>query len=289
MPLSRYQRLEWLKQMFTDVSLSSPNSIGSFVGFATGDPGDDAGNSDTGTTQNESTVTVRSAFSGGSWTITSGPDIHGNYLAYSANEQQSCSGSAVLSYWYMSTTSSTGTKHNWWEQFPSPVNVTASDFIRFAPHRCRFRFDSVVSNYWAFSQDGGLLEFGLGSPLTVDGLLNLYMALSSTPPYADGTNVTEPTGGAYARALVDTSGSGIMMSTQWIGFGSTNIAQAYNSSAITFPTATGSWSGLTHWALYSASTGGNMCFYGALDSTVNVLTGETPSFLVNDFQVNMPP
>ncbi|MFA5379906.1 MAG: hypothetical protein WC455_29370 [Dehalococcoidia bacterium] len=97
----------------------------------------------------------------------------------------------------------------------------------------------------------------------------LYLALSTTTPAKDGTNVTEPAGGAYARedisAVVSRSGSTIS-----------------NTSDIAFTTATDSWGTITYGAIYSASEAGTMLWFGALTtpkaigsgSQCTVLTGE---------------
>jgi hypothetical protein len=287
MPMSREQRYQILRQCFTDISLSgSTHGLGAVFHFTTADPGDDAGTGDTGTTQNESTVTSAGAVSGSYITTYDGPNGHALKVLPNNQALSAASGSAVFTHLIMRVSAG----HNFWEQMPYPVNVASSDVVRFAPYKLKFGFSDVVSNWWALEDEfsTGLLE-ALTSFSTASGVSLMYMALSSTAPAPDGTNVTEPTGGGYARTLVDTSGTGIDLAVRQVGWGTSNIAQAYNLANITFPTATAPWSGLTHWAMYDAFTGGNLCFFGALDSTVNVLTGETPSFLIDDWHVNSPP
>lgn len=100
----------------------------------------------------------------------------------------------------------------------------------------------------------------------------VYVGLSSTTPAqgAPVTNVTEPSGGSYAR--VATTGS------TW------NAAAAgatSNALAITFPTATADWAAaanLTYFVFYDASSAGNILGYAALTTAKNALNGDTLSF-----------
>jgi len=100
----------------------------------------------------------------------------------------------------------------------------------------------------------------------------VFVGLSSTTPAqgAPVTNVTEPTGGAYAR--VATTGA------TWnaAAAGSTT-----NAAAVTFPTATADWAGgsnLTYFVFYDAATAGNILGYAALTTAKNCLNGDTLSF-----------
>mgnify|MGYP000938087003 FL=1 len=88
----------------------------------------------------------------------------------------------------------------------------------------------------------------------------LYLALSTTTPAKDGTNVTEPTTGAYARVDVSSilSRSGSTIS---------------NTSDIVFTTATDSWGTITHGVLYTAATDGTFVWFGALTTPKVVSSG----------------
>lgn len=91
---------------------------------------------------------------------------------------------------------------------------------------------------------------------------SVYVGLSSTAPNVDGTNVTEPTGGGYARVLV-----GIYNQSGTHKFGEPENDEIKNDEFIYFPESTGSWGDtLTHFVLYSAETGGNLLAYGLLKS-----------------------
>lgn len=49
------------------------------------------------------------------------------------------------------------------------------------------------------------------------------------------------------------------------------------STAITFPTATGSWGSVTGWGVFDAQTSGNLLYYGSLSATKTITTGDTAS------------
>lgn len=107
---------------------------------------------------------------------------------------------------------------------------------------------------------------------------SVYVGLSSTAPSADGTNVTEPTGGGYERVLVGTyNQSGTFK------FGAPENDEIKNSDFIYFPESSGSWGDtLTHFVLYSAETGGNLLAYGLLQSggTATPITVDTEKTVV---------
>jgi hypothetical protein len=47
-----------------------------------------------------------------------------------------------------------------------------------------------------------------------------------------------------------------------------------NSGDITFPTATASWSTVTHIGIHDASSAGNLLYYTALDSSKTIDSGD---------------
>lgn len=95
-----------------------------------------------------------------------------------------------------------------------------------------------------------------------------HVALFTAAP-SDSGGGTEVTGGSYAR--VATTGS------TWAAAsgGSTS-----NAAAITFPTATASWGTVTHYALFDASTSGNMLRWAALTASKTIGSGDTASFAI---------
>ncbi len=102
----------------------------------------------------------------------------------------------------------------------------------------------------------------------------LYVALSTTEPAVDGTGVTEPTTGAYARATVDAS-----------DMDAAAAGEKDNGGSIVFPTATATWGTVTHFGLYDADTSGNLLLFGALSTAREVASGDTPQFKAGAFKV----
>lgn len=124
---------------------------------------------------------------------------------------------------------------------------------------------------------GKLLEHQLGK--TSYTMPTVYVGLSSTTPALGGTNVTEPSGGSYAR--VATSGA------TWGTAASSSIT---NAAAITFTQASADWltgSNLTYGVLYDASSGGNLLAYGVLSVAKNILNGDTASIAIGQLTVSM--
>lgn len=91
----------------------------------------------------------------------------------------------------------------------------------------------------------------------------VYLAFSTANPTDDGSGMAEPSGNAYAR--------------QAITFGAASARRVTQSGAVTFPQATGAWGTISHWAIFDASSGGNMLAHGALSEAKVVVNGNTPS------------
>lgn len=110
----------------------------------------------------------------------------------------------------------------------------------------------------------------------------IYVGLSSTAPAEDGTNVTEPSAGGYAR--VSTAAGDWNIATD------ADPSVVDNANAIAFPTATANWlagADITHFVLYDASTSGNVLASGALTTAKAVLSGDTLSFAAGDLEVSL--
>lgn len=92
-----------------------------------------------------------------------------------------------------------------------------------------------------------------------------YVALGSA---ASDSSFTEISGSGYTRKSATFTVSG-------------NTAS--NSGAVTFDVATGDWnsgSSITHFAIYTASSGGTYLGYSSLDTARTVLTDSQPSFAI---------
>jgi len=106
-----------------------------------------------------------------------------------------------------------------------------------------------------------------------------YIALSSTTPATDGTSVTEPTGGSYARVATS--------SATWNAAAAGSVT---NAAAITFPAATADWSAganMTYGVIYDAATAGNMLSFGVLTVAKNVLNGDTASIAIGGITITL--
>lgn len=99
----------------------------------------------------------------------------------------------------------------------------------------------------------------------------LYLGLSTAPIADDGTGVTEPGGGGYARLEVTNN------KTNWsTATGADN--RVNNLIELTFPEATGAWGTVTHFFLSDAATGGNILVSGALSATKTLDVGDVARF-----------
>ena len=91
------------------------------------------------------------------------------------------------------------------------------------------------------------------SPATV------YVSLWTSDP-TDAGSGTEVSGGSYARTSVT--------------FGAPSNGVSTNSAAVEFPQATASW-GIIGWiGINDNSTGGNLLYHTALDTTKEIDTGD---------------
>ena len=61
----------------------------------------------------------------------------------------------------------------------------------------------------------------------------------------------------------------------------------WDSGTVTFPTASASWGTVTHFAVWDASTSGNMLFHGALTASKTIDSGDTASFAATTLALTM--
>lgn len=105
-----------------------------------------------------------------------------------------------------------------------------------------------------------------------------YLALSSTLPAIDGSNITEPVSLGYARVVSPSDSSTWSTST-------TNTLS--NLIAFTFPESTGSWGTMGWFVLFDALTSGNAWFFGALSPSVAVAANTEVRFAAGSLVVTM--
>jgi hypothetical protein len=87
----------------------------------------------------------------------------------------------------------------------------------------------------------------------------VYAALFTTATDISGGG-TEVSGGSYAR--------------QAITFSASSSNSITNSADITFPTATGTWGTISYFAIYDASTSGNMLVQGQFQQAKTITSGD---------------
>jgi hypothetical protein len=116
----------------------------------------------------------------------------------------------------------------------------------------------------------------------------LYMALFTAAP-SDSGGGTEVTGGSYARvnlAPLDTNWNATQGGTT--GNSSGAGGQTSNAVPITFNAPTANWGTVTHFAVFDASTGGNMLIWDALVAARTILSGDpAPSFPIGALQITV--
>lgn len=101
--------------------------------------------------------------------------------------------------------------------------------------------------------------------------------------YETGSLTEVANSGSYARTTLNP------LDANWSDPSAGTQGETDNSSAITFPTATGSWGTVTATFLADNATygAGNIWYIGDLDASKTVDTSDTVSFAVGAFNVQM--
>ena len=97
----------------------------------------------------------------------------------------------------------------------------------------------------------------------------VYVGLSTTVPLDDGTNFTEPVGGAYARVAVANTPA---------NWPAASGGAKSNANNISFPEATLSWGSILYVGIFDAISGGNLLMTGALSVPKTIDTGDVAQF-----------
>lgn len=263
------QILEYFFQADATVARISDTGGDSWVSLCSASPGE------SGTSANELTSPRQEI---DQWTA---PFVSGGVLqCISAEEITFTTGdSGVATHFLLSPVSTT--THLFLDTLATSVTFGTSDVVRIRSGKM------VITCSGLFSADGGFGQSAPGYALfqnllragSVADKSSGYFGLSSTAPAPDGTNVTEPTVGAYARTSSITFSSTLFSGASTSGSSPTTLT---NTSAVVWPTATASWGTMTHWVCYSASTGGYLLYYGTLDNPAEVTNGLQPRFAVGD-------
>jgi hypothetical protein len=105
---------------------------------------------------------------------------------------------------------------------------------------------------------------------------NITVALSTANPGDDGGSIAEPVANNYSRTTCNT----------WNAANSTTGLVA-NTSAITTPTASGSWGTISHTALFDNASAGNMLWYGSITPSQAVGANDYMEWAASAFAVTL--
>lgn len=126
---------------------------------------------------------------------------------------------------------------------------------------------SQMSNYLEGALVNAVLRnTSYTSPTTV------YVALYTSDPGETDAG-TEVSGGSYAR--------------QAATFGAPSNGVTTTSADLTYPVATANWGTITHVGIRDALTAGNLLFYGALDASKTINSGDQFKILAGNLTVTL--
>lgn len=125
-----------------------------------------------------------------------------------------------------------------------------------------------------------LLNYLFGNTSNFDTQPTIHVALSTTAPAEDGTNVTEPSGNGYARVATT--------SADWAAATLADPSLIDNATILNFPTPSGAgWGTVTHFVLFDALTSGNVIASGALGASRTIVSGDPVSFPIGDLNLTL--
>lgn len=126
-----------------------------------------------------------------------------------------------------------------------------------------------------------LLDHVLGAAAyTPPTTLYVGLATAAITDATTGTNVTEPSGGAYARVAVTNNATNFPAA-------SGTTATKKNGTAISFPEATAAWGTVTYFFIADAATAGNILMSAALTASKTIDAGDLPRFNTDSLTVTL--
>lgn len=142
---------------------------------------------------------------------------------------------------------------------------------------------SALSDY---SENKWIDHIFRATSYTAPSVLAVGLFTSATTDAGGGTEVS---GGSYARASLNQSVSNWRSTNGTTSGASSGTGGATsNAVAITFPSPTGNWGTITHFAIFDNTSGGNMLLHGALTSSKVVNNGDAaPSFAIDALTVTL--
>jgi hypothetical protein len=140
--------------------------------------------------------------------------------------------------------------------------------------------NSVRDGSWCHHLQNMIADyvFGNGSP-SFPG--TFYFGLSTTTVAANGTGITEPSGGSYARVAVTANSTNFGAYDEY-------LSTWANKTAITFPAPTGDWGTIRYGFISDASSAGNILAKWPINRIVRVLNGDdAPSYAIGAWQAQV--
>ena len=150
-----------------------------------------------------------------------------------------------------------------WRIWPEPLS-TPIEWILLAGNKIKTAWyvravEPIFGSFTDYTEDALLKHIFHIADFTPP---DIYLGLSRSTVYEDGTNITEP-GYGYERVLVD-------------NWSPAQNREVFNQDPIVFPRATGYWGTITDWFLADSKTGGNILAHGKLWSDRTVDAPEIP-------------
>jgi hypothetical protein len=203
--------------------------------------------------------------------------VSGNIATNNAVVNFSPTSTQTITHFVLGTGSTINGSHTYYDALSASIGVDNGDELKFTVGNLDVEINGLFSNYMA---EDCLEEFVQGQTRVRPS--PHYWALSTTTPSADGSNFTEPSSGGYGRTTISNPGN-VFPTSPTMGDPTTYTTNAN----IPFASPTGSWGTVTYWGIFDASSGGNLLFFGQLDSSANVQSGDTVRFLSGDLTVTM--
>ena len=129
---------------------------------------------------------------------------------------------------------------------------------------------SGFSNYW----ENEVINHTIGKSSIKSP--SVYIGLSSSEPNDDGSGLNEPDSSSYSRVRT--------YAEDWDSAFNGCIE---NVKKIFFPLAVENWGLMTHFALFDATTGGNMIVYGTVSPSKNISSGQIPKFPAGELMISL--
>lgn len=130
-------------------------------------------------------------------------------------------------------------------------------------------YSDYIENLFLDLFTGNTLSFSLPT------LGKIWVALSTSDPLDDGSGISEPSGGGYAR--IETVGA-----TNW------NVAAGgikTNKTILEFPMVLTTWGDIRYFYISDASIGGNMMGHGDLGTTYVTVPGTIIRFAIGQLVI----